>query len=118
MKLFTTLKKLALLLPLAIGCRALAADETNAVAPVTARDFYNAGTKLLAGKKFTEAEAMFQSALAAQDERIQPPALYNLGHARFDDGVEQLKKGPDAQTVTAKGNAALAAGGRAILEGE
>ena len=53
---------------------------------------------------------MFQSALAAQDERVQPPALYNLGHARFDEGAEILKKGPDAQKAAAQGNAALAAG--------
>ena len=89
--------------------------ETNAVAgPVTARDFYNAGTELLAANKFADAEQMFQSALAAQDERVQPAALYNLGHARFDEGVELLKKGPDAQKVAAQGNAALAAGGQAI----
>ncbi|HEY5041928.1 MAG TPA: hypothetical protein VIK53_07985 [Verrucomicrobiae bacterium] len=118
MKLFTTLKKFALLLALAIGCRALAVDETNVVAPVTARDFYNAGTKLLAGRKFTDAEQMFESALAAQDERVQPPALYNLGHARFDEGVELLQKGPDAQKVTAQGNEALAAGGQAIRDAE
>ena len=106
---------LFLILPgLMIGLRALALDVTNAVAPVTARDFYNAGTKLLAGKKFAEAEKMFQSAVAAQDERVQPAAIYNLGHARFAEGVELFKKGPDAQKVTARGNAALAAGEHAI----
>ena len=92
--------------------------ETNSFSPTTARDFYNAGTKLLAGKKFADAEMMFESALAAQDERVQPPALYNLGHARFDDGVELLKKGPDAQKVAAQGNAALAEGGQAIRQAE
>src|ERR1019366_5046068 len=65
-------------------------------------------------KKFDDAEKMFQSALAAQDERIQPAALFNLGHARFAEGVELLKKGPDAQKVAARGNAALAAGEHAI----
>jgi len=118
MKFFTTLKKFALPFALAIGCRALAAGETNAVAPVTARDFYNAGTKLLAEKKFADAEQMFESALAAQVESVQPPALYNLGHARFDEGVELLKKGPDAQKVAAQGDAALAAGGQAIRDAE
>jgi hypothetical protein len=53
---------------------------------------------------------MFESALAAQDERVQPPALYNLGHTRFGEDMELLKKGPDAQKVSALGNAALAAG--------
>ena len=61
---------------------------------------------------------MFQSALAAQDERVQPPALYNLGHARFDEGAGLLKNGPDAQKAAAQGNAALAAGGQAIRQAE
>jgi tetratricopeptide (TPR) repeat protein len=94
------------------------AADTNSLAPVTARDFYNAGTKLLDAGKFPEAEQMFQSALAAQDERVQPPALYNLGHARFDDGAALLKKGPDAQKAAAQGNAALAAGSQALRQAE
>ena len=110
MNFFATLKIIALPLVFTISFGALAADETNFVAPVTARDFYNAGTKLLAAKKFADAELMFQSALAAQDERVQSPALYNLGHTRFGEGVEFLKKRPDAQKVSAQGNAALAAG--------
>jgi hypothetical protein len=118
MKLFTTSKRLALVFALAICCRAFADGETNAVAPVTARNFYNAGTDLLAAKKYAAAEEMFQSALAAQDERVQPPALYNLGHARFDEGAGILKNGPDAQKVATQGNAALAAGGQAIRQAE
>ena len=94
------------------------AEETNSPVPATARDFYNAGTKLLDAGKFPEAEKMFQSALSAQDDRVQPPALYNLGHARFDEGAGLLKKGPDAQKVAVQGNAALAAGDHAIQQGE
>ena len=41
---------------------------------------------------------------------MRPAALYNLGHARFDDGAELLKKGPDAQKTAARGQAALALG--------
>jgi len=100
------------------GFQALAADTTNAVAPTTARDFYNAGTRLLAAKKFTDAEKMFQSALAAQDDRLQPVALYNVGHTRFASGLERLKQGPDAQKVAAQGSAALAAGEQAIHQSE
>jgi tetratricopeptide (TPR) repeat protein len=87
---------------------------TNFPAPVTAEDFYNAGTELLEAKKFAEAEKMFESALAAQEERVQAPALYNLGEARFADGADRLKKGPDAQKTDAQGNGALAAGGKAV----
>jgi len=115
MKLFATLKGSAPAFALAICCcRALADVGTSAAAPVSARDFYNAGTDLLAAKKFAGAEQMFQSALAAQDERVQPAALYNIGHARFDDGAELLKKGPDAQKVAARGNTVSAAGGASI----
>ena len=95
-----------------------AAEETNAPAPATAKDFFNAGTKLLDAGKFPEAEKMFQSALAAQDDRVQPPTLYNLGHTRFAQGVEILKKGPDAQQATALANPALVRGGNAIRSAE
>ena len=108
----------AALLTLAFCVHAPANETTNLPAPVTARDFYNAGTKLMAEKKFTEAEQMFQSALSAQDERVQPAAIYNLGHARFDDGAELLKKGPDAQKVAARGSTASAAGTQAIRTGQ
>ena len=114
MKLLTTLKRVIPAFALVICCRVSAGGETNVVAPVTARDFYNAGTELLAAKKFAGAEQMFESALAAQDERVQPAALYNLGHARFDDGAELLNKGPDAQKVAARGGTVSAAGAEAI----
>jgi tetratricopeptide (TPR) repeat protein len=93
---------------------AQAGDGTNSVAPATARDFYNAGTRLLAARKFADAEKMFQAALAAQDDRVQPAALYNVGHTRFGAGLERLKQGPDAQKAGARGSAALAAGDHAI----
>jgi Ca-activated chloride channel family protein len=110
----------ALLIPmlLLLGQPAQASPETNFPAPVTARDFYNAGAKLLAAKNFADAEKMFQSALAAQDESVQPPALYNLGHTRFGEGLELLKKGPDAQKVSVQGTAALAAGENAVRSAE
>ena len=104
----------AALFALVFCCQAPADEATNFPSLVTARDFYNAGTELLAARKFADAERLFQSALAAQDERVQPPALYNLGQARFDDGAALLKKGPDAQRAAERGNAALAAGGKAI----
>jgi len=116
MKRRTQLLKCALLLTLAAGWRALAEDQSNVVVPVTAKEFYNAGTRLLAQKKYAEAEKLFQSAVATQDEQVQPTAVYNLGHARFAEGVELLKQGPDAQKVTAQGSAALAAGTQAVQQ--
>jgi len=65
--------------------------STNEPAPSTPRDFFNAGTRQLQEKKFREAEAFFETALASQKPALQPLALYNLGHVRFDQGVEELK---------------------------
>ena len=74
--------------------------------PSTPRDFFNAGSQKLREGKLREAEAFLESALASQSERLQPPALYNLGHVRFRQGVEELKKGPPAGPAAARGRAA------------
>ena len=102
----------------AICFQAIAADETNSVAPQTAREFYNAGTKQLAAKKFTDAERSLESALTTQNERVQPAALYNLGHTRFDDGFETLKKGPSAKAATERGGNAEIIGDRAMQQAQ
>jgi Ca-activated chloride channel family protein len=109
----------ALLVLWALLCgNSAAAAETNSAPPVTARDFYNAGTKLLAAKKFSDAERMFQSSLGLQNEKLQPQAMFNLGHTRFADGLEILMKGPDAQKTSARGHAALASGETAVRDAE
>jgi hypothetical protein len=80
--------------PLAIHA-ASAPSETSSnesAPPSTPREFFNAGTKQLQERKFREAEAFFESALASQKAGLQPLALYNLGHVRFDQGAEELKK--------------------------
>ena len=100
------------------GFQALAGDGTNPIAPATGRDFYNAGTRLLAARKFADAERMFQAALAAQDDSVQPRALYNVGHTRFASGLDRLQQGPDAQKAAARGTAALAAGEHALRQSE
>src|SRR5437016_2288419 len=55
--------------------------------PSTPRDFFNVGVQQLRAGKLREAEASLESAVASQNERLQDPALYNLGHVRFDQGV-------------------------------
>jgi hypothetical protein len=117
MTVFTP-KTVLLLFALVAGSRLVAAESTDTALPVTARDFYNAGTKLLTASKFSDAEKMFQSSLAGQDERVQPAALFNLGHARFGEGMEILKKGPDAQKVSTQADAAMALGENAMRSGE
>lgn len=74
--------------------------------PTTPREFYNAGTREFEAGKFREAEALFEGALASQNERLQTPALYNLGHVRFAQGTEELKKGPSAQSAASRSEAA------------
>jgi tetratricopeptide (TPR) repeat protein len=67
--------------------------------PSKPREFFNAGTRELNAGKLREAEAYFETALSSQNEQLQTPALYNLGHVRFDQGIEELKKGPSAQSA-------------------
>ena len=76
------------------------------IPPSTPRDFFNAGTQKLRESKLREAEAFLESVLASQTERLQPPALYNLGHVRFGQGIEELKKGPAAAPANTRGRAA------------
>ena len=103
--------------PLLCPCAFPASSSTAVTAappPATPREFFNAGTTKLREGKLREAEAFFESTLAAQRESLQPPALYNLGHVRFDQGVEELKKGPAGGATAGRGRAAAQAAGEAI----
>jgi hypothetical protein len=85
--------------------------------PVTGenpRELYNAGTEKLSAGKLTDAETLLESSLAKQDARVQPAALFNLGHVRFAQGNEELKKTPDAAATTKRTQAADADGAGAI----
>jgi tetratricopeptide (TPR) repeat protein len=91
-----------------------ASPRTNAAttkaepAPVSSRDFFNAGTRRLGEGKWNEAETFLQSALAKQDEPVQAVSLYNLGHVRFAQGVEELKKSLAAGPTARRGSVATA----------
>src|SRR6478736_5229610 len=103
------------LLTLAFLSQSGAAAETNRIAttnglvavkptavekaPETSREFFNAGTGRLREGKLREAEGYLMSSLATQDERVQPEALYNLGHVRYELGKEELKKSPDPKAA-------------------
>jgi tetratricopeptide (TPR) repeat protein len=82
--------------------------------PTTPREFFNAGTRNLRQGKLREAETLLETALASQVQTIQPPALFNLGHVRFAQGMEELKKGPPAGPTAARGRAAAQMAGDAI----
>jgi tetratricopeptide (TPR) repeat protein len=96
--------------------------ETNAEVSIspppgpraTARGFYNAGTEKLLAGKWDDAETLLESSLARQNERVQPAALFNLGHVRFAQGVAELKKSPDGAPTVHYGGNAVADGGDAI----
>ena len=91
-----------------------AVPEASGPAPATPREFFNAGTQELGSGKLKEAEAMLEAALASQREALQPATLYNLGHVRFEQGLEELKKGPSAKPTLARGQAASQHGDQAI----
>jgi hypothetical protein len=91
-----------------------AAAKVATAAPTTPREFYNAGTEQLQAGKLREAEAFLESAMASQQERLQAPALYNLGHVRFNQGIEVLKKSPPAGPAMARGRAAAQQADEAI----
>jgi len=116
---------------IALGCllanhsRAATNDSTNAVVavlpgagPVTPREKYNAGTRRLAEGKLADAETLLQSVLLAQDERTRPAALYNLGHVRFAQGVEDLKKEASGKQTNARSRAAVEQGQQAIQQAQ
>ena len=84
--------------------------------PSTPREFYNAGTRQLSAGKLREAEASLENALASQNQRLQPLALYNLGLVRFGQGVEQLKKGPQAKPTATRGEAVVRQADAAIRQ--
>jgi hypothetical protein len=91
-----------------------AAPAPEQAAPSTPREFFNAGTDRLHAGKLREAEAFFETVLSAQRDSWQPSALYNLGHVRFNQGTEELKKGPAGKPSAARGHSAAKAAGDAI----
>jgi len=105
--------------PIALGSTNNATNNNNYISPPavvqeTARGFYNAGTEKLRAGKWNDAEMLLASSLAKQDDRVQPAALFNLGHVRFAQGDEELKKSPPAAATTRRARDATVAGDDAI----
>ena len=84
----------------------IAAPVFGAAPEPSPLELYNTGARQLQAAKLREAEASLESAVATQNQRLQPPALYNLGLVRFGLGIEQLKKGPPAKQTLARGQSA------------
>ena len=86
--------------------------------PFTAREKFNFGTRKLAEGKLADAESLLQSVLASQDERTRPASLYNLGHVRVAQGVEELKKGPPGKQTIERSKSAIETGEAAIQQAQ
>src|SRR5580704_468669 len=99
--LFNRATKICLLV-LAMAWSAVAAPDGPDATPAKPREFYNDGTKKLRAGKLSEAETSLQAAVAGQNEKIQPAALYNLGEVRFNQGAQELKKAPGGDSMRAK----------------
>jgi tetratricopeptide (TPR) repeat protein len=85
------------------------ADNGNSgtsLEPQTPRELFNEGTKLLQQTNLWRAEYCLERALSSQAEPFQSPSLYNLGHVRFSQGSEELKKGPPHAATASRGQAA------------
>ena len=98
-----------------------AAGESDG--PPSPQQLYNQGTQKFREGKLREAEASLQTAVFSQNEKVQIPALYNLGHVRFTEGCQELKDGSNgkASEAAAKhaaedGDAALQAADAALAQ--
>ena len=100
-------------------------DSTNSITSLpapgvieTAREFYNAGTRQFRAGKLNDAETLFQSSIAKQDEDTQPAALYNLAHVRFDQGIKELKKAASPKANASRSGTAVGSAAGAIQQAE
>jgi hypothetical protein len=75
------------------ACLAAIAPVSAAYAArdMTPREAYNQGVQALSKGYLRESESWLLRAVGSQEESFQPPALYNLGHVRFQQGKELLK---------------------------
>lgn len=89
-----------------------------AVESASPRELFNEGAVRLLEGKLQQAEAALQAALRSNLEALQPPALYNLGHVRFQQGAEALKEGPQPEPTRARGEAAAKLGDDALRAAE
>lgn len=79
------------LLLLLLAALVPAADsKPDPLAPLSARELHNQGTRLLADGDLLGAEEALRAALARDEDPLRPPALHNLGHVRFGQGRTKL----------------------------
>lgn len=101
---------------LLIGFSMVAASA--APAEMSPREAYNEGTKALDKGYLRESESWLLRATGSQRESIQPPALYNLGHVRFQQGGVLLKGESERQPLVDRALSATEEGGDAIANAD
>ena len=97
----------------------LAAIALLIAAPVFAAqrgalDLYNEGVGALRRGELREAESTLREAAQTNSPAVQPLALYNLGHVRFQQGKETLKGEGNRQQLLNSAEAAAAVAQEAI----
>ena len=60
--------------------------------PKGARELYDAGTARLREGRFQEAQDLLRAAAASNDKVVVPSAVFNLAHARYDAGDQELQR--------------------------
>ena len=108
--------KLASILLLLCTQPFLSAQDFSDASDAELRRSFNQAANLLKNGKFRETETLLESVVAAQREKWQPPALYNLGHARFAEGLEELQKTEQAGPLAARGSATAMKGEEAASD--
>ena len=91
-----------------LACCALFGTQVVKAAVHTGQAYYNEGVDKLSQNELREAEAAFRQALQTNHAKVQPPALYNLGHVRFLQGKETLKGEGNRQLLLDSSAAAMA----------
>ena len=86
------------------------------IAPKNPIQFFNTATRDLADGKLDEAEVLLERALGSQQEILAGPSLYNLGHVRFDQGLNELKKSPPAGATSNRARNLTGSGSDAIKQ--
>lgn len=85
--------------------------------PRDARQLYNEGVGRLGRGELRDAETVLREAAASNVESVQPLALYNLGHVRYQQGEETLKGEGSRQHLLDSADAARAVAEEAIRAG-
>jgi len=102
-------------LVITLGCALPVQGVGNqAELPKSSRDLFNLGTKELRAGHWREAENALDAAINANDEAVQPLALYNLGQVLYRAGQETLKGTSRSAELEAKGEQGIASADSAI----